>query len=233
MEALRRRGSTGNKKDSMSRKASNFTTAFQEVLVYGYVSSDAIVITLPWDHVERALESQYRDALTLAEGFRGYCRNLEGLLLQVEDPVQFSTGQAISLMGTAIKSASTAAELNVWFDSVLTLATSIFLWPYRGWHGWQALPSFDTLPDDLAIAIQQHPVYVGAWTTLFHSNMDTAMILYAALREFDAPGRSRNVGWVHKQIATTKDADNQTVGSGRHYGLTLSWPTPCRLPSSC
>lgn len=156
-------------------KALNCSRAFQEVLIYGEIPGEAILITLPWKVIKRIFQNTHMGSLNVAsdleQPFSRYCDKLRGTYhgMSTQSVQAYAVNQAMEVLGCALYPKSRSIEdLEKSTNYVYHFSRSLFAWPYRHpSYKIQPLPSvnspvdhsFPNLRINLLAAIEAHRYY--------------------------------------------------------------------------
>jgi hypothetical protein len=120
-----------------TQKAINFARAFQEVLVYGEVPPQAVLITLPWKKFASIFQKTHLNLFDVdcwPTSFEYFCRRLRSELhgKNTTLAMNISVTQAFDLLSSPLYThAATFEDLGRAAEVMCEMSHALFTWPYR------------------------------------------------------------------------------------------------------
>ena len=120
-----------------ARTAVNFARAFQEVLVYGQIPPEAVLVTVPWTKFKTLFHSTHliclADDVDCRNSFRYFCERLMMTLLGRDADLAktVSVDQSMVILGQLYAEVKDESDLDRIREIVCDLSRIIFSWPYR------------------------------------------------------------------------------------------------------
>ncbi|KAI0088368.1 hypothetical protein BDY19DRAFT_194896 [Irpex rosettiformis] len=193
VEALR--GPIPRSSMESTRKAVNFARAFQEVLIYGEIPMEALLVTLTWDAVRAAFQQTHltylTDDINCQNSFRHFCEQLRAAMREndVEQAKVTTVDQSMGILRELYKEVEDQEDLDHLREAVYDLSTVLFSWPYRH-PSYHHKPYSDTaqtqmyhvqwMKQALDETIENHPVHRQAALLLRIAHLKQEIVECAA-----------------------------------------------------